>query len=107
MPVTYVTFAASGRQYRVKNGDNIIVNRMAVASGESVKLDNVLLVEHDDGAILVGADAAKFSLTAKVTEHMRGDKIRVFKMRRRKASRRTAGHRQDLTRLSIDEINAG
>ena len=102
--ITYVTFAAGGGQYRVKTGDTILLNRLPTAEGETVKLDNVLLAECADGSIKVGAEAKNISVTATVSEQALGEKLRIFKMRRRKSSRRTNGHRQQLTRLLIGDI---
>lgn len=107
MSITYATIAISGSQYRVKSGDTITVNRVAAEVGSELTLEQVLLLEKADGAVSVAAGRQMLSgvaVSATVKDHLRGDKIRVFKMRRRKKSRRTQGHRQDLTRLTIGEI---
>lgn len=106
MSDNYVIIVVSGTQYRVKSGDVITVDRLSADIGSEIALEQVLLIEKAEGGVVTapGKDAA---VTATVTEHLRGDKVRVFKMRRRKKSRRTSGHRQDLTRLTIGAINAG
>lgn len=107
MSHTYATVVTSGRQYRVKSGDVIVVNRLAAEVGSEVVLNEVLLLEMQDGGVRIAAETpVKAAVTATVREHIRGDKIRVFKMRRRKKSRRTQGHRQDLTHLVIGDIKA-
>lgn len=103
------TVAVSGRQYRVREGDSIVVNRMPTAVGKTTHLKPVLLIETADGEIIApasrgGGTLPKAAVSATVDAHLRGTKLRVFKMRRRKASRRTNGHRQDLTRLRIKSI---
>ena len=107
MSTTYATVAFSGTQYRVKSGDTITVNRLAAEVGSELTLEQVLLLEKEDGAVKVATDKQTLpgvAVIATVADHLRGDKVRVFKMRRRKKSRRTHGHRQDLTRLTIGEI---
>lgn len=106
MSATYATIAVSGSQYRVKSGDRITVNRMAAEVGSTLLLEEVLLLEHADGKVLAATEGKlpNAAVSATVEAHLRGEKIRVFKMRRRKKSRRTHGHRQDLTRLTIGDI---
>lgn len=106
MPITYITFFAGGRQYRARAGETITVNKMAGAVGATVSPGPVCLAEMADGAVVTGEAAAKLQVSATIAGHLRGDKLRVFKMRRRKKSRRTAGHRQELTRLVIGEMPA-
>lgn len=106
----HAVVVASGTQYRVKAGDTITVNRLAAEVGSEITLDRVLLVEKADGGVLPAAADGTVSgaaVTATVENHLRGAKLRVFKMRRRKKSRRTHGHRQDLTRLVIGSIKTG
>ena len=104
MSVTHAIIRTSGRQYRIKSGDTILVDRIAVATGDSFPLTDVILLEKDDGGIKT--DGNGVNIQATVLEHLRGKKIRVFKMRRRKASRRTNGHRQNLTRLAVEFTQA-
>lgn len=99
----YAVVKTGGKQYRVTVGDVIRVERLPVPAGESVKLDQVLLVK-DDSDVRVGTPFLAESVTATVRGHGRGDKIRVFKMRRRKNYRRRAGHRQDYTELEVTSI---
>lgn len=103
-PSSTAVIAFSGRQYRVRVGDSILVDRLPAAIGDSAALGKVLSVETAAGDIIVGKSLADAAVSATVAEHLRGKKIRVFKMRRRKSSRRANGHRQDLTRVTVNSI---
>lgn len=100
----HITFTAGGKQYRAKSGDSVLVERMEAAVGDAVQLSDVILIEKEEGGVVIGDALAKASVSATVTEHLRAPKLRVFKMRRRKSSRRTNGHRQNLTRLTIGDV---
>ncbi|NOZ87467.1 MAG: 50S ribosomal protein L21 [Deltaproteobacteria bacterium] len=103
--MTYAIVKHGGRQFKVTEGSEVLVNRLNVDAGSTVDLDEVLLFAGDDG-VKVGTpfvDGAK--VQARVVKHERDDKIIVFKMKRRKGYRRKAGHRQDLTRLLITKVS--
>ena len=94
-----------GSQYKVQAGEKLYVNRLANDEGASVEFNEVLLVDND-GAVTVGAPhVAGASVTAKVIEHVKGDKIIVFKKKRRKGYRVKNGHRQALSQIEIESIN--
>jgi len=102
----YAIVATGGKQYRVKEGETLRVEKLFADAGDSVELDKVLLVG-EGGDVKVGApylDGAK--VTATVTANGRGDKVKIIKFRRRKHSRRQAGHRQSYTEIQITGINA-
>ena len=103
-PATYAIVWTSGRQYRVSPGDQIEVNRLAEALGGAVVFEQVLLARAD-GRLSIGQP---FVLGAKVVcevvSHGRGPKTIAFKYRRRDHYKRKVGHRQDLTRLLVKEI---
>ncbi len=94
----FAIFQTGGKQYRVKNGDIIKVEKLN-ATGK-IEFDHVLMVGDKVGTPLV--DGAK--VVAEVIEQKRGDKILVFKKKRRQNYRRTHGHRQYITVLKITEI---
>ncbi len=96
----FAIFQTGGKQYRVKNGDIIKVEKLN-ADGK-VEFDQVLMVGDKIGTPLV--EGAK--VVAEVIEQKRGDKILVFKKKRRQNYRRTAGHRQYITVLKITDIKA-
>ena len=98
----YAVIKTGGKQYRVAQDDVITVERLAGDAGADVTFDEVLMVGDKAGSPTVeGA-----SVTGKIVEQTRGDKIIVFKKKRRKDYKRTAGHRQDLTVVQITDIAA-
>jgi large subunit ribosomal protein L21 len=102
----YAIVETGGKQYRVKVGDRISVERLAVEGGNAVTFDRVLLVG-GDGGTRVGAPVVDgATVTANVDDHFRGEKIVVFKYKPKKRYRKRIGHRQELTHLTITAINA-
>lgn len=96
--------SAGGKQYRVKAGDTVDLELSGARAGDVHVFKEVLLLAKDGGVEVGAPSLAGVSVRATVLECMRGEKIRVFKMRRRKKSRRTRGHRQYLARVRIDGI---
>jgi large subunit ribosomal protein L21 len=104
--MAYAIIEMGGKQYRVEKGDSVVVDR--VAADEGAKLNPRALLYAGDGAqktVIEGADLAKVKVDAVVAEHLKGEKIRVFKYRPKKRYRKTQGHRSHLTRLEIKEIH--
>ena len=102
----YAVIKTGGKQYRVAAGEKIRVEQIPADIGSEVVLDQVLLVGNGD-AVTVGKPlVAGASVTAKVIAQGRGDKVRIFKMRRRKHYQKHQGHRQNYTELSVESINA-
>jgi large subunit ribosomal protein L21 len=102
----YAIVATGGKQYRVKEGEKLRVEKLNVEAGETVELDKVLLVGEGED-VKVGApylEGAK--VTATVSENGRGEKVKIVKFRRRKHSRKQMGHRQAYTELEITGISA-
>jgi len=99
----YAVIETGGKQYRVAVGDKVKVEKLTAAEGESVNLDRVLMIQ-DGSNVQVGTPTLESKVSAKVVEQGRGDKIRIFKMKRRKHYRKQAGHRQDYTELEITGI---
>ncbi|MCF7906045.1 50S ribosomal protein L21 [Candidatus Gracilibacteria bacterium] len=94
-----------GHQALVEVGDTIEVDKLDAEAGKTVKFETLLLSEKDGGSFQVGTPVLEGVTTeAKVLEHGRGDKIRVFKMKPRKRYRRTRGHKQDYTLIEITKI---
>ena len=100
----YAVIESGGKQYRVATGDVIRVEKLDVQTGDSIHLDRVLLVAGDSGVQVGQPTLANTRVTATVKAHGRGEKIRVFKRRRRKHFRKTIGHRQDFTEIEITGI---
>ena len=100
----YAVIRSGGKQARVAPGDSLRVEKLSAGVGDTVELSEVLLVA-DDGAPRVGTPlVAGARVIATVTAQGRGEKITVFKMKRRKGYRRKAGHRQDYTELRVERI---
>ena len=97
----------AGLQYKVQKDQRLYVNRLDAAEGKTLSFDKVLLAEDKDGKVNVGAPVIKGAkVTAKVIEHLKGDKVIVFKKKRRKGYKVKNGHRQYLTKLEILKIDA-
>jgi large subunit ribosomal protein L21 len=99
---TYAVIESGGKQYRVEKGTSLLVDRLSAKEGASVTLRPVLLRDKDVVADAKGLEKVK--VEAKVTEHVRGPKLRVFKYKAKKGYRRRAGHRSELTRLEVTGI---
>jgi large subunit ribosomal protein L21 len=102
----YAIIQTGGKQYRVAPGDTIQVETIAGDVGSEVELQGILAVSTDDGGLLAGDDVAGAKVKATITAQGRGDKIKVFKFKRKKQYKRTIGHRQDYTSLRVDEVLA-
>jgi large subunit ribosomal protein L21 len=102
----YAIVEIAGHQYKVQKDQQLFVNRLQNDEGNKVSFDEVLLIE-DGGKVTVGAPAIDGAqVTAKVVKHLKGDKVIVFKKKRRKGYRKKNGHRQYLTELVIEGIVA-
>jgi large subunit ribosomal protein L21 len=99
----YAVIRAGGRQFKVASGDVIEVDRLGASAGEEVSFSPVLVV--DDGKIRSRpAELDGLKVTAKVLEHKRGEKIRVFNYHRKTGWKKTKGHRSELTAVEITGI---
>lgn len=100
----YAIVEIAGQQMKVEAGRKVYVHRLENAEGETVVFDKVLLVDND-GAIKVGTpvvEGAKVTVT--VLEHVKGEKVLVFKKKRRKGYQKMNGHRQFMTKVQIEEV---
>lgn len=98
----YAIVDIAGKQFKVQENDRLFVPRLKADVGESVTFDRVLLVSDGD-EVTVGTPAVEgASVTATVLDHVKGDKVVVFKKKRRKGYRVKRGHRQPYTQISID-----
>jgi len=97
----YVVVKTGGKQYRVSAGEKLRIEQVPAAVGQEILLDEVLLVA-DGEALKIGTPlVAGAKVKAKVLGHGRGEKVRIFKMRRRKHYRKSQGHRQNYTEIEI------
>ena len=98
----YAIVKTGGKQYRVEKGQTLLVERLPEDAGATVSLEPVLFRSDD---VVFDADGlAKVKVDAKVVEHVRGEKLRVFKFKPKRGYRRRTGHRQELTRIEVTEI---
>ena len=100
----YAVIKTGGKQYRVAAGEKLRVEQLPADIGSEVLLDQVLLVSNGTDVTLGSPLVSGASVRAKVIAHGRGDKVRIFKMRRRKHYRKTQGHRQNYTEIEILDI---
>ena len=101
----YAIVNIAGQQFKVEKDQQIIVNRLEGEEGKKVDIKDVLLVD-DGGKIKIGAPMIKgASVSATIVGHFRGDKIIIFKKKRRKGYAKKTGHRQDLTKIQISGIS--
>lgn len=102
----YAVVNIQGSQFKVEEGQQIFVNRLANEEGDSVEFNEVLLVDND-GAVSIGKPFVDGgSVKAKVLDHVKADKIIVFHKKRRKGYRKKNGHRQALSKIEIESITA-
>jgi large subunit ribosomal protein L21 len=102
----YAIIETGGKQYRVRVGDRISVERLPAEESDEITIDRVLLLG-GDGDVKVGTPVVDgATVTAKIDDHFRGEKLHVFKYKPKKRYRRKIGHRQALTHLTITGINA-
>ena len=100
----YAVIKTGGKQYKVAPGEKLKVEQIPADVGAEVVLDQVLLIGEGESVRLGQPTVAGATVKATVVAHGRGDKVRIFKMRRRKNYHRTQGHRQNYTELKIDSI---
>lgn len=101
----YAIVKIGGHQYKVAENDTIFVNRLS-SEEEKITLENVLLVKDTKGKVKIGKPLVKGAkVEATIVDHLKSDKVIVFKKKRRKGYRVKNGHRQPITQLKIDKIS--
>ena len=103
----YAIIRTGGKQYRVKSGEQLRVEALAAEVGATLSIEEVLLVGSGEGVKIGAPLVSGAKVKATVLAHGRGDKVRIFKLRRRKHYQKTQGHRQSYTELRIDDIVQG
>ena len=102
----YAIVEIAGQQFKVSKDQKVFVHRLASEEGSKVSFDKVMLLD-DNGTVTIGAPAIEgASVEAKVLQHLKGDKVIVFKKKRRKGYKKKNGHRQSLTQIIIEGIVA-
>jgi large subunit ribosomal protein L21 len=100
----YAVIKSGGKQYKVAAGEKLKIEQIPNQVGEKISLDQVLMVSQED-KVSVGAPLVNGAVvSATVLGHGRADKVKIFKMRRRKHYQKRQGHRQNFTEVMIDEI---
>jgi len=100
----YAIIKTGGKQYRVQSGEQLRVEALSADVGSSVSIEEVLLVGDGDGVKVGAPFVSGAKVKATVVSHGRGDKVKIFKLRRRKHYQKSQGHRQSYTELRIDDI---
>lgn len=100
----YAIIETGGKQYRVAPGDKVRVETVPMEVGAELELSGLKAVSTDDGRMLLGSDVANAKITATVTAHGRGEKLIVFKFKRKKQYKRTYGHRQNYTEVTVNQV---
>jgi len=102
----YAVIETGGKQYRVAPGDVVRVETLPGEVGSDVELGRVLAVVNDSNEVTAGSSAAGARVRGTIAGHGRGDKVIVFKFKRKKQYKRTIGHRQNYTEVKVSEILA-
>ncbi len=103
----FAIIKTGGKQYKVEEGLTLKVEKLPYEVGESIELDEVLMVSGKDGVVIPDRGAGKVSVKATVISHGKGPKVIVFKYKPKKGYHRKQGHRQQYTELRIDGISLG
>ncbi len=102
----YAVIKTGGKQYRVTPGETIQIEKLPWNVGSELELHGVLAVFKDPDQLLTGDQLANVKVLGTIVGHGRGEKIRVFKFKRKKQYKRTIGHRQNFTAIKVTEIVA-
>ena len=101
----YAVFRTGGKQFRAEPGSRILVPSIDIEAGSAITFDDILLTGNGEGSVSVGAPTVSGArVEAEVIRHGRGDKIIIFKRRRRKGYRKKQGHRQGFTEVRVSSI---
>jgi large subunit ribosomal protein L21 len=101
----YAIVKTGGKQYRVQEGESLLVERLPEDDGATVALQPLLYVDGDN--VVDGEDLAKVTVEARIVAHERGPKLRVVKFKPKRGYKRRTGHRQDLSRIEITSLKLG
>jgi large subunit ribosomal protein L21 len=100
----YAVIQAGGKQYRVSPGKRVRIESIPVEVGAEIELSGVLAIANDEGPLLTGPEVSNAKVVATVSRQGRGDKVLVFKFKRKKQYKKTIGHRQNYTELTVNEV---
>ncbi len=100
----FVIVTIAGQQFKVEEGNELFVHRLDANEGDQLSFEDVLLVDQDGEVTLGKPKVDGAQVNASVVEHLKGDKVIVFKKKRRKGYRKKNGHRQHFTKIKVDGI---
>ncbi len=103
----YAVIQTGGKQYRVSPGEEVEIERLPWEVGVELELNSVMALATDENQMLTGSELVNAKVLATIVGHGRGEKVRVFKFKRKKQYKRTTGHRQNFTRVKVTGIVAG
>jgi large subunit ribosomal protein L21 len=98
----YAIVKTGGKQYRVEKGQTLLVERLPDEAGATLQLEPIMF--RSDDVVFGADDLQKVRVDAKIVEHLRGEKLRVFKFKPKRGYRKRTGHRQNLTRIEVTDI---
>ena len=101
----YAVVKTGGKQYRVQEGQYLLVEKLTADEGSSIELETILFA--GDESVFDAEGLKKVKVSATILGHEKGEKLRVFKFKPKRGYKRTNGHRQKLTRIQITEISNG
>ena len=101
----YAIIKTGGKQYRVAQGETLLIERLPDAEGATVEIEPLLYVDGDN--VVDGESLSKVKVTARIVSHERGPKLRIVKFKPKRGYKRRTGHRQELTRIEIASIGTG
>jgi large subunit ribosomal protein L21 len=101
----YAIIKTGGKQYRVAQGETLLIERLPDAEGATVEIEPLLYVDGDN--VVDGEALSKVKVTARIVSHERGPKLRIVKFKPKRGYKRRTGHRQELTRIEIASIGTG
>ena len=104
--MSYAVIKTGGKQYRVEEGQTLLVERLSGDEGSKLELEPLLYADGDN-SLFGASDLGKITVEAKVVGHERGPKLRVFKFKPKRGYKRRTGHRQELTRIEVTKISGG
>ena len=99
----YAIVSIAGQQFKVAKDQQLFVHRLQGEEGANIEFDNVLLAENE-GKFKLGTDLKGAKVSAKIVSHLKGDKVIIFKKKRRKGYKKKNGHRQQFTKIEITGI---
>ena len=102
----YAVIKSGGKQYRVQEGQTLKLEKIEVATGETIEFDEVLLVADGDDVNIGAPFISGAKVSAEIVSHGRGDKVKIVKFKRRKHHQKQMGHRQAYTEIEITGISA-